>query len=109
MTQLEITVIKTALRKMEAQGYFSISTIDNILQITKGIPDAKAYQMLRTLHCIDYKDMPKELLEELPKMISQVISSLPLNIVGDNDIFVNALAAPKTKEPSSFVKRLNFW
>ena len=100
MTNIEILVCKTALKKMEKDGYFSICVIDNILKMSNGVPNGKLYQMLRTLHCVNFSDMPEELLSDLPKMIGEVLSSTPLNLfVGD--IFVNVLATP--------TKSLNCW
>jgi hypothetical protein len=60
---------------MVSKGYFCICTVDNVLKISGGVPKAKDYQMLRTLHCIHFKDMPEELLAELPKIIQRVVES----------------------------------
>ena len=83
MNAIETLVAKTALKKMMEQGYFCICTIDNILKMSGGIPNPRDYQMLRTLHCINYKDMPSALLNELPNMIRRVVESPALDFYID--------------------------
>ena len=83
MNAIETLVAKTALKKMMEQGYFCICTIDNILKMSGGIPNPRDYQMLRTLHCINYKDMPSALLNELPSIIQRVVESPSLEFCID--------------------------
>ncbi len=64
---------KTAILKLVSESYFSISAIDSINEMTKRVPDGDAYRILRTLHCCHYRDMPKELLREMPMLISKAL------------------------------------
>ncbi len=75
MDDLQKMAAKCALRKMEQQGYFSICTIDSTLSMTRGIGSGDDYRILRTLHCVDFKDMPAELLRGLPLLIARVLGS----------------------------------
>lgn len=75
MDDIQILVARAALKKMSQDGYLCICTIDNILKMSGGIPDPKDYQMLRTLHCVHFRDMSKELLRGLPLIIKRVLES----------------------------------
>lgn len=81
MTGLQIEVIKTAVEEMFRKDHFSICTIDACLKITGGVPDAKAYNMLRALHCVEFRSMSTRLRLELPRLIQLVIESRPMNCV----------------------------
>ena len=83
MTEIQILVVKTALKKMMTGGYFDICTIDNILKLSGGIPRESEYQLLRTLHCVYFKEMPAALLAELPKIIQRVIESPSMEFIID--------------------------
>lgn len=80
VTQL---AVQASLRQMVKQGHFSICAIDEILRLTNVIPRKDSYQLLRTLHCVHFSDMPRELLERMPGLISDCINgpSLDINIV----------------------------
>ncbi len=75
ITELEVELIRAALRKMKKKGYFDICIIDDILKITGGVPNSRDYDQLRILHCVDYSDMSPKLAQLLPAMIKNVIES----------------------------------
>lgn len=62
MTDLKMLAAQAALQKMFDQDYFSICTIDNIAKMMGVKPNREAYQILHTLHCVDYNQMPPALL-----------------------------------------------
>ena len=64
MDNLQIMVAKTALNKMFSSGHFCICTLDKILKLSGGCQSRPDYEMLAALHCVNYSDMPKELLKE---------------------------------------------
>lgn len=78
MNALEMEVVKAAINKMMTEGHFSICTIDACLKLTGGIPPEREYQILRTLHCVDYEAMSPRLRIELPRLIQIVLESQPL-------------------------------
>lgn len=65
---------KTALNKMMKDGYFSICVIDNIVKMGNILPNRRAYDILHTLHCVHFKDMPTELYEQLPTLIRECLN-----------------------------------
>jgi hypothetical protein len=89
VTTFERLAIQTALEKMLHGNYFDICTVDNVLKITRTVPDGRVYNALRLLHCIHYRDMPRELLVEIPGMLAEVfrgpLLEVPhLNFVSDS-------------------------
>ncbi|WP_316150488.1 hypothetical protein [Cupriavidus sp. BIC8F] len=76
MTALEQHAIEAALRKMFAQGYFSICTIDSCLKLL-GIPQGgKTYQLLHTLHCVHFADMDRDLAQAVPGMLAELFQGV---------------------------------
>lgn len=75
MDEIQILAARAALKKMSQDGHLSICTIDNILKMSGGIPNDKDYQVLRTLHCVSFREMQPELLRGLPLLIKRVLES----------------------------------
>ncbi len=73
--KLSALVCVTSLKNMLSKGYLSICTIENILDITHGIPNGEDMRLLRALHCVSFSDMPPELLRGLPLIIKRVLGS----------------------------------
>ena len=80
MDDIEIMAAKAAIKKMMRDGYVSICTIDKILEMSGGVPDSKDYNILRTLHCVNFSDMEPELRRGLPVLVARVLESAPINI-----------------------------
>lgn len=87
MSPVQILAAQTAIRKMLEGSHFSICTVDAVLEVTKGVPDATDYKTLRLLHCIHYRDMPAELRRELPELLGRVLSAPSLET---NELFIAA-------------------
>ncbi|WQZ00149.1 hypothetical protein vBValCWD615_6 [Vibrio phage vB_ValC_WD615] len=56
------------------KDYFDICTLDKILR-NLGIQAqcGQSYAILDSLHCLYYKDMPKELRRSIPELIQNVV------------------------------------
>jgi len=80
MNHIQVLAATTALKVMLEQGYVSICKIDDILTVSKVIPDKHAYDTLRLLHCVKFKDMPRELQEQIPQLIKAVLSGPTINV-----------------------------
>jgi len=74
MSNMQELIAMTALNAMFKKGHFDICTIDSVAKIMNVHPSGNEYAMLRALHCIDYKDMPKEVYDSLPGMIKKCLS-----------------------------------
>jgi hypothetical protein len=92
LNPIQIAAIKTSLRHMFNRGSFSICTIDNVLKLTGGIPKGDDYKTLSLLHCVNYQDMPPELLEALPNMVKNIVESQAFQI---DDMFMKDIRGPK--------------
>jgi hypothetical protein len=66
---------ETAINHMLQRGSISICTIDQILKITGGVPEKEDYEILRLLHCVDFKDYPRDLLRGLPVILQRVLGA----------------------------------
>lgn len=64
----------TALNHMFKQGHMSIWTIDKIAKLMKIDPKGRAYDVLSTVHCVYFRDMPKELKDSIPDLIRECLS-----------------------------------
>lgn len=73
-TTIQEAIAMTALNNLFKKGHFDICTIDAVAKVLGVHPTRHEYVMLHALHCIDYKDMPKEVYEALPAMVKTCLS-----------------------------------
>lgn len=73
MSDFKLMAVEVALRRLVTQGHFSICAIDNVIAALGIAPPKSLYAELRLLHCVDYGDMPSELLEALPDKLMQLL------------------------------------
>jgi hypothetical protein len=72
--QLSHLAVLTALNNMMRGPHFSISTVDTAIKTLATVPDARAYAILRPLHCVDWSAMPPELRDAVPQLIERCIN-----------------------------------
>lgn len=68
----------TALNAMMAGARFNICAIDNIATMLAINAKGDAYDLLCTLHCIEWGKMPIELREAVPGLIKECLSVGPV-------------------------------
>lgn len=73
--ELKLLAVSTSLKKMFAGSHFSICTLDEAIKTLGCIADADAYRILRALHCVDWKDMPTALRNEVPALVSRCLAT----------------------------------
>lgn len=78
MDNLQELAAMAALNKMFKDGHFSICTIRSIAEMTKVSLGGRAYDILHTLHCVDYGNMQPELREALPGLVRECLSLSPI-------------------------------
>ena len=71
-------VIATAMRRMFESEWLDITCIDRCLKLARMHPPTRAHELLRALHCVKYSDMPRELAERLPGLISECFRGMPI-------------------------------
>jgi hypothetical protein len=77
MEKLKELAAMTALNKMLADGHFSICTVDSVAAMLNVRPAGDSYNILRTVHCVDYAKMPAELREAIPSLIKECLGIDP--------------------------------
>lgn len=65
---------------MFRKGYFDICLVRQICELNGTIPNGEAMRLLHPLHCVNFEDMPKELLRGLPVLIQQAIGTETLEM-----------------------------
>lgn len=73
-TKLAQLSVLTTLNKMMRSSRFSICTVDDAVKVLGTMPDRRAYDILSTLHCVEWGDMPTELRDSVPKLIERCIN-----------------------------------
>lgn len=80
MDPLDTAIAETKLKRMLSRDHFNICDVDDLLKFTQTIPERRAYERLRMLHCVDYKDMPREVLTQIPSMLSEVFNGPMIDV-----------------------------
>lgn len=73
-TQLAQLSALASLNEMMRSGKFYISTVTEVAKAIGAVPDARALEILRPLHCMEISRMPAELQQALPKLIERCIN-----------------------------------
>ena len=73
MTDLDLQKLSalTSLNAMMRKPYFDVCTVDTVIKMLGTVPDRTAHDMLRSLHCVNWSDMPIELRDAVPKLIER--------------------------------------
>lgn len=74
MDNLKEMAAMTALNHMFKQGHMSICTIDKVAGLMGVDPKGRAHNILSTLHCVDFSEMPKELKDSIPDLIRECLN-----------------------------------
>lgn len=67
----------TALNVMMERGWLSICTIDQVAKLLGRNPRGDAYDVLHTLHCVNFDKMPRDLRDQIPSLIQQCLDVAP--------------------------------
>ena len=59
---------------MLKSNYFDVCTVDSVCKLIGAKSSGAAYDMLRTLHCVHYSEMPQEVREGIPALMREVFS-----------------------------------
>jgi hypothetical protein len=75
LQQRQKLVAQTAVTHLFTKDYFSICKLDAVMNaLSKGSKNHPSYKLLHALHCVHYKDMPKELIDQLPQLVNEVLT-----------------------------------
>lgn len=86
-TDLKMSIALTAVAKMLKSNFFDICTVDKVCKLIGARANGAAYDMLQTLHCIHYCDMPRDVQAGIPDLMREVFSQVKLDDEAINGIF----------------------
>lgn len=94
-----------SLNKMLKQKHFDICVVRDIGDLF-GIPvrNTEEYQILHTVHCLDYRDMPKQLREAIPGMVRKILQLPPTYDIEATEVKVTEVAPEKASDDASIWK-----
>lgn len=67
--------VSVGLQHLFNQGHFSIVQLEQCLTAARVIPDGEVIRILRPLHCIDYRDMPAELRDQVFTLVMRMFGA----------------------------------
>ena len=76
---LKMSIALTAVAKMLKSRYFDVCTVDKVCKLIGANANGAAYDMLHTLHCIDYADMPQQVREGIPALMREVFTQVKID------------------------------
>lgn len=75
LARMKNQVLAVGLRRLFTQNYFCIIDFDNLTKLAGVIVDGEVHQALRVLHCVNWRDMPKDLREEVQRTCLAALAS----------------------------------
>ena len=69
------------MEKMFKGTHFSICDVDTACKLMGCQYRGNTYEKLRTLHCVDWGDIPKDIMELVPVWINEVLGGPRLTVV----------------------------
>jgi len=107
MADPKVLIAATALNKMFRSSHFSICTLREVAEMLGIHPEREAYKMLHPLHCVNWADMPRELRDQVPRLVEQALAggfqAFEVKLPASQALQVID-AAPATRRP--LIKRL---
>lgn len=74
--RMKMLVARTSVQSLFSKSFFSICSVDSLMKlnnVTLCEETREIYDILRALHCVDYGQMPRELVNSLPAAVMSLI------------------------------------
>jgi hypothetical protein len=68
------------IEQMLKKGTFYITDIKEAAELMGHTPGGDAYNKLRSLHCVNFGDMPDEIFNRLPSLINEALTGRRLSV-----------------------------
>ena len=78
-TDLKMSIALTAVAKMLKSSYFDVCTVDKVCKLIGSRAKGTAYDMLNTLHCVHYNEMPQAVRDGIPALMREVFSEAKID------------------------------
>lgn len=69
------------LDRMFRGGYFDITKVGNACRLMGRTGSGPAYERLRALHCVDWGDIPQDIMQMIPVWLNEVLGGPRLSAV----------------------------
>ncbi len=73
MEQTKKLVVTAALGKLFDDSYFSICTLNNVMDVIGSRRAGEAYTLLHALHCVHYSKMDQDLRDRIPMLVNECL------------------------------------
>lgn len=90
MEQTKKLVVTAALGKLFDESYFSICTLNNVMDVIGSRRCGEAYTLLHALHCVDYSKMDQDLRDRIPMLVNECLRQ-KANVSVAQDIAMNGV------------------
>lgn len=88
---LKRSAVIVALNDMVKKGHFSICTIDSCARLLGiQVRGSEAYNLLNTMHCVDFAAMPANIKQVMPELIREVLNMEPFPLFKGEVIEANS-------------------
>lgn len=75
--RLKIDAAVTAMNKMLKDKHFSICTVTDVAKLLGIHCRKESYDILNTLHCVNYSDMSPQMRKAIPALIADALGEPP--------------------------------
>lgn len=75
--EIIMAAVTTSLNRMFKIGWVDVICIKECAGLLDQNPEGKALDVLETLHCVYFKDMPRDLVETIPLLVNEVLFDNP--------------------------------
>lgn len=73
MPETKRLVVQTAVTQLFERKWFSISELNEIMELIGARTGGEAHQMLHALHCVHYDKMPPDLRARVPHLVNECL------------------------------------
>lgn len=102
--ELKAMATTAILNKTLKSSFFSICSIDEAAKVMGRNPHCEEYDLLRSLHCVDYSKMPRELREKIPSLVALCLGlETESPVFKPSELEIKLLATDKPAKRNAFL------
>lgn len=83
LPQTKRVVLEAAVNRLFTETYFSVCTLDRILDAVDVSRSSQAYKLLATLHCVHFNQMSEELRQRLPLLVREAMTPVTSTLAAE--------------------------
>ena len=97
----------TALNHMMKKGWVDVCCIDSVAKILGVAPNRAAREVLHALHCVNFGDMPQQLRDSIPDLVSECLGVPPTYLFTTLRRVETATARPEEQTGGGLIRLLS--